>query len=196
MSSEIHPADARSSHRRLAISALALAVLAITACGNGVQVRTLVGPDANFSGRRTFHLMRAPTRRGNAKLANDDPMLVNSITYRRVHAAIRSALEKRGYEYADSGASMEVAYYATAERKLNIQNWDYGYGWRRFPRQRTVVNEYEQGTVIVDVVDPGSRELLWRGQGKAVVSTDPEEYATQLEKAVDAIIAKFPAPTG
>lgn len=180
----------------LALSTLAWVAVAVAACGNGVQVRTLVGPDANFSGRRTFHLMRAPTQRGNAKLASDDPMLVNSITYRRVRAAIRSALEKRGYEYAEEGASMEVAYYATAQRKLNVTNWDYGYGWRRFPRQRTTVTEYEQGTVILDVVDPANRELLWRGQGKAAVSTDPEKYAEQLETAVAAIIAKFPAPTG
>jgi hypothetical protein len=41
-------------------------------------------------------------------------------------------------------------------------------------------------------VDPASREMLWRGQGKAAVSEDPNKYAVELEKAVQAIIAKFP----
>jgi Domain of unknown function (DUF4136) len=167
-------------------------ILAMSAC-NGVQVRTQVAPDSDFSGRTTFLLMRPPKQRGNAQLNNRDPMLVNSITYRRIHAALRSALESRGYRYSEDNPSMEVAYYATAQQKLDVRTWDYGYGWRRFWGPRTEVDEYEEGSVVVDVVDPSTHELLWRGQGRAVVSTDPDEYASQLEKAVAAIIAKFPS---
>ncbi len=50
--------------------------------------------------------------------------------------------------------------------------------------------------MIVDVVDPSSHELLWRGQGRAQVSDDPDKYASQLETAVDKIIAKFPERSG
>jgi hypothetical protein len=166
-------------------------MLAMSAC-NGVQVRTLVAPDADFTGRTTFRLMNAAKLRGDAQLASHDPMLVNSITYRRIRAALRSALESKGYRYSDDNASMEVAYYATAQQKLDVRMWDYGYGWRRFWGPRTEVDEYEEGSVVVDVVDPSTHELLWRGQGRAVVSTDPDEYASQLEKAAAAIISKFP----
>lgn len=120
-------------------------------------------------------------------------MLVNSITYRRIRSAIESGFQNRGYVHATDEADMAVAYYASAHRKLDLRTFNYGYTWRGFPRQRTEVYEYQEGTVIIDVVDPASRELLWRGQGKAPVSTDPEEYAEQLEKTVRAILAKFPA---
>jgi hypothetical protein len=176
---------------------LAAAMTALGGCG-GVQVRTLVAPDANFKGRTTFHLLNAKQRAARQSAPSEtpnDPMLVNSITYRRVRAALRSALENRGYQYAEEGASLDVAYYATTRQKLDVQNWDYGYRWRRFPRERTEVTEYTEGTVIVDVVDPSTHSLLWRGQGRASVSDDPDEYAKQLEDAISAIVAKFPAPT-
>jgi hypothetical protein len=86
-----------------------------------------------------------------------------------------------------------VAYYATAQPVLDLRTWDYGYDWRGFPRQQTGVYQYEQGSVIVDVIDPATHRLLWRGEGKAAVSTDPAKYADELRKAVDAIVKQFPA---
>jgi hypothetical protein len=185
----------KRSHSSLsrALPALATFILALGACG-GVQVRTLVAPDANFSGRNTFHLLRARARATGQRPSND-PMLDNPITNERIRTAIRSAMEKRGYRYVESGASIGIAYYAAARQKLDVRNWDYGYGWRRFPRQRTEVYEYTEGTVIVDAVDPSTHTLLWRGQGRSAVSDDPDQYAKDLEKTIDAIVAKLPAPT-
>jgi hypothetical protein len=177
--------------RARAVAMLASVMLMCAAC-NPVQVRTIAAPDADISSRPTFRLLPPPKPKGNVQLSSNDPMLVNSITYRRVRDAIRQALEKRGYRYSEDSAAMDIAYYATAQPKLDIQTWNYGYGWRRFPREQTEIYQYEQGTVIIDAVDPATHEMLWRGQGRAAVSEDPDKYAQQLEKAVQAIIAKFP----
>lgn len=173
-----------------AFPVLATLILALGACNN-VQVRTVVAPGAVFRGRTTFHLL-SPKMRGSVQLAPNDPMLVNSIAYRRVRLAIRTALEKKGYRYVEEGESMNIAYYASAHQKLDVRTFDYGYGWHRWPRQRTEVYEYTQGTVILDVVDPATHELLWRGQGRAAVSDDPDKFAEQLEETVSKILEKFP----
>jgi hypothetical protein len=47
--------------------------------------------------------------------------------------------------------------------------------------------------VIVDVFDPRTKDLLWRGQGVAAVSDDEQQYEQELKKAVEAIVDKFPA---
>jgi hypothetical protein len=47
--------------------------------------------------------------------------------------------------------------------------------------------------VIVDVFDPKTKELLWRGQGVAPVSDNEVQYEQDLKKTVAAIIDKFPA---
>jgi hypothetical protein len=49
--------------------------------------------------------------------------------------------------------------------------------------------------VIIDVVKPVSRELLWRGEGKAELTDDPSENVQQLTKAAEAIASKFPHAT-
>jgi len=173
-----------------AVPVCATLILAVGAC-SPVQVRTLVSPGADFRGRTTFHLM-SPRAREDAQLSPNDPMLLNSITYRRIRQAIRSDMEKKGYRSAAEGASMDVAYYAAARNRLDVRTYDYGYRWRRWPGERTDVYEYTQGTVIVDVIDPATHELLWRGQGRAPVSDDPDTFATQLEDAANKILGKFP----
>jgi hypothetical protein len=183
----------RSSHRALTAVA-SLALLASTAChGGNVQVNTLAAPNAQFSGRSTFRILPMPTARG-VTLSPQDPMLQNSITYQAMREELRQALEGRGYTPATGGAAdLDVAYYATAQPKLDVQTWNYGYTWRGFPRRAVDVTQYEQGTVLVDVIDPHTHELLWRGQGVAPVSTNPTKYSDELRHAVDAIVKKFPS---
>jgi hypothetical protein len=172
--------------------ALTLAV-AVSACGHNIEVRTIASPDATFTGRSTFFVLPTPPPSGGATLAANDPMLENSITYQAIRDEIRRAFEERGYVYSPGRADMAIAYYATAAPVLDVRTFDYGYDWRGFPRQYLNVVQYTQGTVIIDVIDPVTRKLLWRGEGSAPVSTDPNKYIRDLRKAVDAIVARFPA---
>ena len=82
-----------------------------------------------------------------------------------------------------------------AREKLDVNVWDYGYPfpprWPRYPAYHTVT-QYIEGSVIVDVVHAGTREVLWRGEGRAVLSDDPSDNVKQLVKAAEAIVATFP----
>jgi hypothetical protein len=176
----------------MAISTLA----AIAACrSHNVEVRTAVAPDAQFAGRTTFRILHVPAAQDGASLTADDPMLDNSITNRAIREEIRNAFEKRGYRFSPEAADLDVAFYASAAPKLDIRTFDYGYTWRGFPRQYVDVEQYEEGTVIVDVVDPATHRLLWRGQGVARVDPDPNKYVKEIRKAVDKIVEKFPSAT-
>ncbi|TMB15002.1 MAG: DUF4136 domain-containing protein, partial [Deltaproteobacteria bacterium] len=64
--------------------------------------------------------------------------------------------------------------------------------WGFGPYEQPTVTEYTQGTVIVDVIDPNTKELLWRGQGVAKVSDNEAQYEQDLWKTVTAILDKFP----
>jgi hypothetical protein len=167
--------------------------LALAACAHNIEVRTIAAPDATFTGRSTFRILPTPIRRGGSPLAANDPMLVNSITYEAIRNEIARAFEARGYQFAPANADLEIAYYASAAPVMDIRTFDYGYDRRGFPRQYVDVVQYTQGTVIIDVIDPMTRKLLWRGQAVAAVSSDPNKYAKELRKAVDAIVAKFPS---
>jgi hypothetical protein len=168
------------------------AALALGACSHNIEVRTIAAPDAIFAGRSTFLILPTPPPRGGSPLAANDPMLVNSITYEAIRDEIRRAFEARGYVFSPANADLAIAYYASAAPVLDVRTFDYGYDWRGFPRQYVDVVQYTQGTVVIDVIDPATHKLLWRGQGVAAVDADPNKFARELRKAVDAIIAKFP----
>jgi hypothetical protein len=179
--------------RRAAFAACLGVLAAASACHHNVEVRTMTAPGAQLTGRRTFRILPVPAYRGSAPLASTDPMLVNSITYEALRSEIRRAFEERGYRFAPQAADFDVAYYASAAQKLDIRSWNYGYDWRGLPRVATEVIPYEEGTVIIDVVDPATHRLLWRGEGRAVVSDNPDKYIEELRSAVHAIVDKFPS---
>jgi Domain of unknown function (DUF4136) len=182
--------------RPLAIPA---AILAVAACAS-VDVRTATSPDANLSTLRTFSIMRRADPQSPSASSANDPVLVNSISNRALRADLVKGFEDRGYALSDSNPDFKVAYYASTKDKLDVTYWDYGYpyyprwwGWRGgFAASGPTVTEYTQGTVIIDVIDPNTKELLWRGQGVANVSDNEAQYEQDLWKTVTAILDKFP----
>lgn len=206
--------------RSTLLLATGVIMTALTGCrsNSGLQVRTTVEPGANLTGLRTFYVLSPPTRSANATpLSANDPMLDNSITNTALRGDLSQAFQSRGYvPTGRQGADFVVAYYAGSKEKFDTTYWGptFDPGWRYSYRGRrgwawpyygagyyggpyygnggATVNEYTQGQVIVDVTDPRTSELLWRGQGVEPVSSDPAKYANDLQGVVNAVVAKFP----
>lgn len=190
-----------SSHSRWA-AAIAIGTLALTlgGCRGGIDVRTMASPDAGLSRLHTFRMLPGPARRdGQPATGADDPMISNSIANRAIREQIVKAFVERGYRLDERNADFAVAFYATAREKLDVSIWDYGYpfypGWPRGRWPGQTVTQYTEGSVVIDVVQASSRELLWRGEGRAELSDSPEDNVRQLAKAASAIVAKFPEAT-
>jgi hypothetical protein len=190
--------------QRLALASCLMAGSAIGCAGGGVEVRTAISPDANFSAAHTFHFLPSPQRNGGQQQPqnSNDPMFENSITGQEVHQDITQALTQRGYTHQHGPAALSVAYYIGAKNKIQVTDWDYGYpfwGWRGWrwgarwgPWPDQQVTEFEEGTVVIDVLDSAGKKLLWRGVGKSDVPDDASDYAKALQKTVSAIFADFP----
>jgi hypothetical protein len=194
----------------LLVTVTAALALATGACSSGIRVRTTTAPDANLVGLRTFRVLNAPQRRADAPaLSQSDPMLDNSITNRGLRQDLLQGFEAKGYALDTTDPDFVVAYYAGTKEKMDTTYWNpdpiwrygyrgYRYGWAwpyygyaaPYPVMR--LQEYTEGSVIVDVVNPKTKELLWRGQGVARVSDDPNTYAKEIDKTVQAILKKFP----
>lgn len=186
----------RSTFRWAAYAAI---VVGSAGCGRGIEVRTMEAPDAGLAAFHSFRMLPGPARRdGRPATGSDDPMISNSIANRAIRDRIVRAFQDRGYTLDERNADFAVAFYASAREKLDVDTWDYGYplrlGWPRNPAIQGV-NQYTEGSVVVDVVKVGTRELLWRGEGRATLSDDPSENVAQLAKAATAIIEQFPHAT-
>jgi len=190
------------------------ALVALGACAGGISVRTALSPDASLRGLHTFRVLPTPQAKiAGAVSSTNDPMLVNSISNRALRNDLAHEFASLGYVANDSNPDFCVAYYASTNQKLDVTYWDYGYAWRphwwsgwgrRYGRgwggdwgmqSSPMVTQYTEGTVIVDVIDPKTKDLLWRGQGVAAVSNNEQQYEQELQKTVEAIVDKFPAST-
>lgn len=179
----------------LMTGAAVLALAGAVGCGR-LHVDTLVAPDAGLTGLSTFRLLSVPwPRDGRVRTGAYDPMVNNSITNRALRETISKGFTDRGYAVNEQAPDFEIAVYATAREKLDVTAWDYGYpfwprrGW--YGPQR-MVTEYTEGTVIVDVVRPRDRELLWRGSASARLTDNPADDVKALQKVAAAIVKKFP----
>jgi Domain of unknown function (DUF4136) len=177
------------------LSLLALVIPA--ACAPGVHVRTAAAPDAHLTNLHTFIVMATPSRRARASASDEvDPMLENSITYHALHADLISNFQEHGYVIDSAKPDFAVAAYASARQKLDVTQYDYGYPYWRYrwwgPLDYPEITQYTEGTVVIDVIDPKTKDLLWRGQGVASVSDDPQVYAKELAKTVAKIVDRFP----
>lgn len=161
----------------------------------------MAAPKVKLTEFHTFHLLPTPRQRdGQIRSGAYDPMVSNSITNRALRATVKSTFESRGYVDVEWMPDVVVAVYASARDKLDVAQWQYGYPswpgwWRTGMSQYATV--YKEGTVIVDVVDPQTLDLLWRGSATARLGDDPVENTKELQKVAVAIVEKFPrAKTG
>jgi hypothetical protein len=203
------------------LGAAMAAAMSACSSGGGVQVRTSVDPNADLAALHTFYVLTAPQRDANSPLPAGDPMLDNSITNKALRGDLTQSLQSRGYTAVPrESADFLVAYYAGTSTKLDTTYWAgprIDPAWRYSDRGRrgwawpyygasyygpmnpwgyggggASVTSTTEGKVIVDLTDPKTNELLWRGQGVEPVSSNPAQYASDLQGVVNAIIAKFP----
>lgn len=179
-------------------ASLLAATCAFTGCSS-VTVTTDYDHSAPFPKYKTYTL--APAAQGQALSPSSEAALRD---------ALRTELGKRGIVEASSGhGDLAVARHVFLQDKVSVQQytdwgygyhdaWPYGYGayrmWPGAPTTYTSVNEYTQGTMILDFVDTRTKKLAFRGTGEAVVS-GPESNAEKIRSAVEKIVAKFPGGT-
>ena len=182
------------------------AILAVSGCGPNLEVHNLPAPDAELHGRVTFRVVERPMARDSMRPTQstdgyrDDSgqrleqvMLNNGIIDRRVRDDITRAFVARGYTVVEERPDFVVLYSTEA---LEVTDVDDAYDtYSRWWGYCCDVDEYTEATVVIDVVDPRNGKLLWRGGGESRVSDDPDKYARQLTRAVDAIVAKYPVAT-
>ncbi len=180
---------------RLTIPAAAMSAGLLAACA-GIHVHTDAAPQAALTGFHTFAVLDAPRRRSGADAGDNDSMLQNSITNQALRTDLIARFEARGYTLDSIRPDFTVAYYATTHEKPDPADYDYGYQWRpgwwgpiSFPDPKP----YTQGAVVVDAINPTTKQLEWRGRGVAKVSDDPHAYEKELNKTVTAIVDRFPS---
>jgi len=170
--------------------AFCLVLLTLTGCGPSYSVFYDQDPQADFGALRTYQLIYAGSEQPRTELTR------NHIT-----ASIHEMMLNRGYELDTITPDVILAYDGRVQQKRQVAvennpaiygpQWGY-YGWDSYEYREY---DYNQGTLVIDFVQPDSKQLLWQGGVTATVGDGGATY-DQIRKAVQSIFMKYPYIAG
>ncbi len=123
----------------------------------------------------------------------------------RVKGSVDIDLRHKGYEKVEGkNADFMIGYHVTKDEETNVAaiNGFYGYApsydvWGRSIGDpgfsNTYVDRFVRGTLILDIVDPTSGKLIWRGYATAVIDPDSslEDKTEIIQDATGQILQNF-----
>jgi hypothetical protein len=163
-------------------------VVAASSVASAQDVTRDFDKDANFSAIKTF----------NAKIGTG---WGNPITEKRVQAEIEQELETKGWKKAadEKSADAVVVLHGATQVKKDLNTFysgmgGYGYrGWGGgMGSAQTTVSEYKVGTLVVDIFDAKSKNLIYRGTASDEISDKPEKNQKKMQKVADKLFKDFP----
>jgi hypothetical protein len=153
----------------------------------GQQVKTDYDRGANFTQYKTYSWEQVKTK---------DPLDVV-----RIKNAVNADLAAKGWTQVDSGGDVSIVAIeiTTNQQTLNTfyDGFGGGWGWRRFGgggfgEATTTTDTYKVGTVVVDLFDTKTKQLVWRGSSSDTLSNNSDKNIKNLDKGVQKMFKNFP----
>ena len=180
----------RASLRNV-LRSLAMTSFLVAALANAQKISTDYNHSTPFSQYHTYSW---------GQVSTTDPLNVQ-----RVKDAVGHNLSAKGWQMVPSGGNVTItAVGATHDQQEYNSFYDGlgGFGWRRgwggggFGETTTTVDQIPIGTLVIDMYDGSSKQLVWRGMASDTLSSKPEKNTQNLDKAIDKLFEKFPPKGG
>jgi hypothetical protein len=189
----------RLKHALVVVAVLALAVAVVQA---GVKVRAEFDKEYDFSKARTFGWH--PDGAGEVKLLmreGGDPEQIRTRWEPTIKDAVEQEMTKRGLAPATTGTPDLIMHYyflsgPNSESQFRgqfvgaVPPW----GLPDFEMTTTSFKIFEQGTLVLDLIDGPKRQIVWRGIAEAEVNRQrtPAERDKRIREAVGELLKKYP----
>jgi uncharacterized protein DUF4136 len=187
---------------RLAGFTLASIAVLLLACAT-VRVRTDYDDEVDFTRLQTYAWLDPPLREASRDEGGQsgDPFTENTLVDKRVRDEVGAWLATHSYRAAAKGEEPDflvryelVSQPVTRESPVFVTggfgHYGSGYGAGSGVGYSDSTT-YQEGTLILDVIDPATQQIAWRGWGTSQ-ARDPHMSAERLHESVGAILARFP----
>jgi hypothetical protein len=155
---------------RVLIPALLTAVAAFAQ-----NVTVEFDPAADFSKYKTFAIR-------DGQLNSKNPALNSELVKKRIEAAIERSLTAKGLTVAPGQSDLNVRFHFGSSRGVEVER--YPAGWRGLGT-RVVRVPRTEGTLVIDLRDPTTRSLVWRG-----IAREDKSNAAKIEGKLDDMVKK------
>lgn len=145
---------------------------------------------------------------GNSEEDVKNPVYKSDLISKNIQQTVEKEFAKRGISLEKRNPDFVVSYRTHTEQKQEVRGsnfygfgfpyfgrfyrypfgmWGYPYGWSNVPVEAT----YTEGTLIIDITDNKTKELVWRGTVKGNVD-NISNLQKQIQKGIKAIMKKYP----
>jgi len=174
--------------------------LAVLAAGcSSMKVRSDYDDRASFRDYRTYSWIEYQSD------SQGDPAVQSPLTGRRIENAVDSELIRRGYRRTDSGTpDFYIGYSIVSSRRTDITSTGDPYAHRYYAGYFSYryygssvdvqTSHWVESTIVLDVIDAATNELVWRGWATADLDTNPsrDRVAYYVDRAINKILDEFP----
>ena len=151
------------------------------------QVKTDYDRSAKFAQYKAYSWEHVKTQ---------DPLDVD-----RIKTAVNGALAAKGWTQVDAGGDVSIVAVEITRNQQTLNTFydglGGGWGWRRFGgggfgEATTTTETYKVGTVVVDLFDTKTKQLIWRGAESDTLSNNSNKNIKNLDKGVEKMFKQFP----
>jgi hypothetical protein len=163
---------------------MAVCLVFIAGCSS-ISVRTDYDRAFDFSSYETFGWLP------KSEMPAGDPAVRSGFVGKRIVGSVEAELEAKGYR-RDARPDFLLSWFVVVRERTQVVERGHSYGRRRYGGYREIdVRTQQVGSLVLDVIDAGQKELVWRGTASAVVG-DPEGSEERIREAVGKLLAGFP----
>ena len=173
--------------------ALGLGLLA-AGCAGPSKVLTDFDPSAEFPAFRTFAFTGLTDK-------DQGGVLDNSLLRKRIEALVGQQLTAKGLQQVglEERPDLLVHFWVGVKDKQRVESTGmpagaYGgrYGWGPNYGGNVTTYDYQEGTLIVDLVESSKKELVWRATIVGTLSGSQEENLKMADTGIAKAFANYP----
>ena len=124
---------------------------------------------------------------------------ISPLMRERLIKAIEVALGGEGLEKVEEGGDLKVVIHTSTDTETHVtaDNWGYGGyprwgGWGGWGTTTVNVTNIAVGTLMLDMVDASSNQLVWRGVATDSIPKKSEKVERKIYEAVDKLFRHYP----
>jgi hypothetical protein len=171
----------------------------LTGCASTPNTYSSAAPNVDFSSLKTY---------GFFDQISTDKAGYQSLETNFLKVAVAQELDLRGLVYEPNNPDVEMNFYILTQEKVKSRSVptmgggyygyrggfydDFGYGGG--VAYETRIDQYTEGTLTVDMIDPKTRKLLWEGTvAGRLTKKDVQNMEATIDTAVRDVFTKFPS---